>query len=259
MAISEKVQEDYDGLVAKYLGKKAALPKAIQKRMDYVRDNIMGTAAIIMMVAVSLAAAVAISALRKTPKEIPKLLQSTQYSASLDAGFIQKAQQLIQAADTKTSNNLYESWKNSQVSPELFQCAQELDAAADSIGAMNPELAKSELIKAEQLWTNAVKQMGSTEETKLLLNRIINTKQALVELGVEMQLIRASTIVEVISDDIFPGIPAKDKTQKSVELAMLKKFVTQMESSVSIQNPKLTQKVKNILAQIDALAGQLSK
>jgi hypothetical protein len=259
MAISKEVQEDYGGLIMKYLRKQELQPKALVKRRDYIRNDIIGTAAIILLVAAALTLAVTISALRRKPSDVPKLIEQGRYYAPLDAGFIKRTPELVEAANVKISNSLYDTWKDSQVSPDLFKCAQALDEAASHIDAMNPEMAKTELDSARAFWLRAVKQMGSTEETRLLTDRIINAKQALAELGVEMELIRAKAILEMISSDIFPGISVRDKTQKNLELIILKRFITQMSSSVSIQNPELNKQIKDILAQITALLQSLGE
>ncbi|MBD3303734.1 hypothetical protein GF343_01190 [Candidatus Woesearchaeota archaeon] len=259
MAVSEEIQEGYDKLKKKYLGKKTLLPRAIQKRVDYNRSSILGMAATILMVASALAMGATIAAVRKTPKQVPKLLENTPYYAPRDAGFIKRTPELVKAADVKTASSLYDTWKESTVSPSLFQCAEALDKAASDIDAMNFELAKTSLEQAQKDWANAVKQMGSTEETRLLLNRIVNTKQALAELRVTMELIKASVIIEIISGDVLPGVSADDKTQKATELTLLKRFIKQMESSVSIQDPELKKQVKDQLAQIDVLLAQVGK
>lgn len=259
MAISKKIEEDYDGLIIKYLKKQTAQPKALIKRRNYILSDILGTAATIILVASAIALGITVLALRKTPQKIPKLLESTPYYAPRDAGFIKKTPELVEAADVKMASSLYDTWKESTISPNIFKCAQALDEAASQIDAMNVELAKTELEEAQRLWANAVKQMGSTEETQLLLNKIINTKQALAELGVQMELIRATTVVEMIYEDVLPGIPARDKTQKATELTILKRFITQMKSSVSIQDPELKQTIKDLLVQIDSLLRELNK
>ena len=264
--VTEQTQKQFDAIDAGYRVKKDMPPK-IKKEIGSTIIILAGYAGLINMVGLALAgvALAAATFLPAAKAAMPAPSVKPAYVLRIE----KKAPEYVEAASMvpgskQIANNLYQVWKGQMVPEALFRCAENLERAETGVAVHNIAQASAALENARLAWKEAVDQLGTSEETQMLANEIINLKQMIVDAQAYDGLCRASAILEVMQSDVLPmpGMPPASSGKEAkykLELMVLRKFVMQLQDAASKDKQSLNKLFKEVLAQITQLQAALEQ